>query len=80
MAGPQFVVSPQDVEKVWRAAQAIGNPLGLVQRFAGLGEAEQQAGIPTWAWIALAFGAGAVVGATFRPKVEDFLRNRGLSR
>ena len=76
MADPQFVVSPQDLQKVWAAAQAIGNPIALIQRAAGLGETEQRAGVPVWAWVAVAFGAGAVIGVQFGPKVRDFLRHR----
>jgi hypothetical protein len=76
----EFVVNPQDVERVWRAAQSIGNPIGIAKRFAGLGEAEQRAGVPSWAWLSLAVGVGVIVGMQLRPKVDDFLRNHGLSR
>lgn len=73
---PQIVVSPNDVQKVWRAAQAIGNPLSLAGRFAGLGEVEQQAGVPAWSWVALAFLVGGVVGMQVGPRLHDFLRRR----
>jgi len=71
---PQLVVSPADMQKVWRAAQSIGNPLVLAQRFAGLGADEQQAGVPTWSWAALAFLVGGVVGIQVAPRLHDFLR------
>jgi len=80
MAEPQLVVSPQDIEKILKGAKAIGNPMAIVQRFAGLGEAEQQAGIPSWAWLSLAVGVGVVVGMQLRPAVDDFLQNRGFRR
>lgn len=80
MAEPQFVVSPQDLHTLWRAASAIGNPLSLAQRMAGLGETEQRAGVPTWAWLLVAFGAGTLVGVQVGPHVRDFLRRRGSYR
>jgi hypothetical protein len=80
MADPQFVVSPQDVQKLWTAASSIGNPLSLAQRIAGLGETEQRAGVPTWAWIVVAVGVGAVAGVHFGPQITSFLRRRGSYR
>lgn len=80
MAAPQFVVSPQDLQTLWKAASGIGNPLSVAQRFAGLGQSEQRAGVPAWAWVAVAFGVGAVVGVQFGPKINDFLRRRGSYR
>jgi len=75
----EFVVNPNDIAKAWQAAQTIGSPGALVKRLAGLGQDEQRAGVPTWAWVALAFGVGAAVGIATRPRVADFLRNAGLS-
>jgi hypothetical protein len=61
-----FVMSPGDLEKIAGAAMKIDpNPLKLVGRSVGLGDAEMQAGIPSWAWIVLALGAGAVVGIKY---------------
>lgn len=58
----EFTASPSDVIRVVDTARKLeANPLHLAGRFLGLGQAEQRAGIPTWAWMALAFGAGAAV-------------------
>ena len=76
---PQLVMSPTDLGKIYRAASAIGNPVAIAGRFAGLGEAEQQAGIPSWAWIVLALGVGVVVGVQYGPELKglSFLRRNG---
>ena len=61
-----FVMSPADLEKIASAAMKIdANPLKLAGRAVGLGDAEMKAGVPTWAWIALALGAGAVLGIKY---------------
>lgn len=61
-----FVMSPSDLEKIAGAAMKIdANPLKLVGRAVGLGDAEMKAGIPAWAWVVLALGAGAVVGIKY---------------
>lgn len=61
-----FVMSPGDLEKIAGAAMKIdANPLKLAGRAVGLGDAEMKAGIPSWAWIVLALGAGAVVGIKY---------------
>lgn len=65
-----FVMSPADFEKVAGAAMRIdSNPLKLAGRTLGLGDAEMKAGVPTWAWIVLAIGAGAVVGIKYGPEL-----------
>lgn len=66
-----------DVQNAWGAAKALDpKPLRLVGRLAGLGSAELDAGVPTWAWITIAFGAGAAASLlyseTLRRKVGDF--------
>jgi hypothetical protein len=61
-----FVMSPADLEKVASAAMKIDpNPLKLAGRAVGLGDAEMKAGIPAWAWVVLALGAGAVLGIKY---------------
>ena len=56
----EFNVS--DLETVARAAQQIeGNPMRLAGRMMGLGDAEQDAGVPVWAWATIAFGVGLAV-------------------
>lgn len=69
-----FVMSPADLEKVAGAALRIDpNPLKLAGRSVGLGTAEMNAGIPTWAWIVLAVGGGLVVGIKYGPTLRDKL-------
>jgi hypothetical protein len=68
-----------DLQKAYGAAQALeARPLRLVGRLAGLGSSELDAGVPTWAWVAIAFGAGATVSVLYsdrlRRKVGDFFR------
>ncbi len=66
-----FVMSPADLGKVAEAAMKIdANPLKLVGRTLGLGDAEMKAGIPTWAWVTLALGAGAFVGVKYGPGIS----------
>jgi hypothetical protein len=61
-----FVMGPADLEKMAAAAMKIDpNPLKLAGRAIGLGSAEMQAGVPTWAWVTLALGAGAVLGIKY---------------
>jgi len=61
-----FVMSPGDLEKIAGAALKIDpNPLKLAGRAVGLGNAEMAAGIPVWAWVTLALGAGAVLGIKY---------------
>ena len=68
-----------DLQKAYGAAQALDpHPVRLVGRLAGLGSAELDAGVPTWAWVTIAFGAGAAVAVLYgddaRRKVGDFFR------
>jgi hypothetical protein len=77
---PQLVMSPSDLGKIYRAASAIGNPIAIAGRFAGLGEAEQRAGVPAWAWIAVALGIGVVVGMQYGPKLKSYAPNRQFLR
>ncbi len=68
-----------DLQKAYGAAQALeARPLRLVGRLAGLGSSELDAGVPTWAWVTIAFGAGAAASLlyseTLRRKVGDFFR------
>jgi len=58
-----------------QAARSIGDDLGgagaIVQRLAGLGGDEIDAGIPGWAYLALGLGAGAALAYIFRGKIEE---------
>lgn len=66
-----------DLQKAYAATRSLeARPLRLAGRLAGLGSAELDAGVPTWAWAAVAFGAGAAVallyGEPLRRKVGAF--------
>lgn len=71
---PQMVFSPADVERALGALKAAGNPLRVVGRIAGLGNAEMDAGVPAWGWALLSFGVGVFVGAQYWPRIQDQLR------
>lgn len=68
---PQFVVSPNDLERALGAVRGMGNPVRFVGRLAGLGQNEWNAGIPTWAWMTVAFGVGIYVGAAHLPTIQE---------
>jgi hypothetical protein len=64
-----------DVQKAWEGAKRIdANPLRLAGRLAGLGSSELEAGVPTWAWVAVAFGTGALLTALYGDKVTDKIK------
>lgn len=72
-------VSLGDLQRAYAATQALeARPLRLVGRLAGLGSAELDAGVPTWAWVTIAFGAGAAASLLYsdrlRRKVGDFFK------
>ena len=70
-----FVMSPGDLEKIAQAAMKIdANPLKLVGRSVGLGDAEMQAGVPAWAWVVLALGAGTVAGIKYGHHVTKLFK------
>lgn len=61
-----------DVQQAWAAARSLdANPVRLVGRLAGLGSDELDAGIPTWAWVVMAFGTGVVVTAVWGDDIAD---------
>jgi hypothetical protein len=69
-----FVVQPSDIQNFATAARAIdANPLRVAGRMAGLGAGELEAGIPTWAWVLVAFGAGAAAGIVLYPRLSKKL-------
>lgn len=69
-------VSLGDVQQAWGAVRRLdANPLRLAGRVAGLGSAELEAGIPTWAWVTVAFGAGALVAVMFGDRISDKVRS-----
>lgn len=51
-------------------------PLSFAGRLVGLGQQEQQVGVPKWAWLGIGLVAGASVAWVFRPDIERFVRRR----
>lgn len=68
---PQFVMSPDDLKNALGALRQIGDPTGLVYRLVGIGQTEREAGVPGWAWVAVALGTGLALGAVYGPWVKD---------
>lgn len=65
-----------DVQQAWAGAKRLdASPIRLAGRLAGLGSAELEAGVPTWAWIVVAFGAGAFATYMYGEKVHDRVRS-----
>lgn len=56
------------------ARQVEANPVSLAGRLLGLSSDEQQAGIPTWAWVTLAFAAGGYVAFRYGDEIKAKLR------
>ncbi len=69
-------VSLGDVQKAWTGVKSLdANPLRLAGRLAGLGSDELDAGVPTWAWVTVAFGAGALVAVMCGDKIYRKVRS-----
>lgn len=65
-------VTLNDVQQAWGAAKRLdANPMRLAGRLAGLGSEELEAGVPTWAWIVMAFGTGVVVTAVWGDDIVE---------
>lgn len=65
----------QDVAAAWQGAQKLeANPVKFAARLAGLGTSELEAGIPTWAWVTIAFGAGALATYLWSDTISDKIR------
>ena len=75
---PQMVFSPSDLGKALHLARQFGSPTVLPARLLGLGADEPR--VPTWAWMVIAFGTGALVSAAYWPKMRDFLEDWGVRR
>lgn len=70
----EFVATPGDVTRLAQAARQIdANPVRLAGRLLGLGADEQAAGVPGWAWLALAIGLGAYLGDRYGGEVRERL-------
>lgn len=69
-------VGLSDVTAAWAGAQKLEpSPLRLAGRLAGLGTAELDAGVPTWAWVTVAFGAGVLATCLWGDKISDKVRS-----
>ncbi len=69
-------VGLSDVMAAWNGAKKIdASPVRLVGRIAGLGSSELDAGVPTWAWLTVAFGAGVLVTCVWGDKISDRVRS-----
>lgn len=69
-------VSLGDVQQAWGAVRRFDpNPVRLAGRLAGLGSSELDAGIPTWAWVTVAFGAGALATIMLGDRISDKIRS-----
>lgn len=69
-------VGLSDVMNAYQAAKKIdANPVRLVGRIAGLGSSELDAGVPTWAWLTVAFGAGVLATAMWGGKITKKVRS-----
>jgi hypothetical protein len=66
-------VQPQDIGSMLGAVGAIKNPVGTALGFLGLSDSEQRAGVPTWAWMVVAFGVGTYVGMQYGDKLKRYL-------
>jgi hypothetical protein len=65
-----------DVQQAWGAVSKLDpRPLRLAGRLAGLGTTELDAGVPTWAWVTVAFGAGALAAIVFGDRISDKVRS-----
>jgi len=68
-------ISLGDVQQAWAGAKRLDtNPFRLAGRLAGLGSTELEAGVPTWAWVVMAFGTGAVLATLYGNKVTSKLK------
>jgi hypothetical protein len=52
------------------------NPLRLIGRIAGLGDAQMDAGVPKWSWLGIGLVAGATVVWVWGDQAKAFLRRR----
>jgi hypothetical protein len=70
-----FVVSPSDLERTLASVRGVEpNPFKVAARLAGLGDAEVKAGVPAWAWVAVALAGGVALGFYYGPRVSKKLR------
>lgn len=74
----EFTASPSDLIRAVEAARQIdANPVTLAGKLLGLGADEQEAGIPSWAWMTVALGLGIYLGFRYGPQVRQKLRVDG---
>jgi hypothetical protein len=71
----EFTASPSDLIRAVQAAREIdANPVTLAGKLIGLGADEQEAGIPSWAWMTVALGLGLYLGVRYGTEVRQKLR------
>lgn len=74
----EFTASPSDLIRAVQAAREIdANPVTLAGKLVGLGAEEQEAGIPSWAWMTVALGLGVYLGVRYGDEVRQKLRRLG---
>ena len=73
MPMPQVVMGIDDLERAIGVVKDLKDPLGALFRFAGLSATEQRAGVPVWAWAAVALGAGLYIGVQHGPEIKHKL-------
>lgn len=68
-------ISLGDLQQAWAGAKKLdASPFRLAGRLAGLGSSELEAGVPTWAWVVMAFGTGALLASLYGDKVTSKLK------
>lgn len=74
----EFTASPSDLIRAVQAAREIdANPVTLAGKLVGLGAEEQDAGIPSWAWMTVALGLGIYLGVRYGEQVRQKLQRAG---
>lgn len=68
--------SVSDFNAALQIANQLGgvHPVALAGRMLGMSPEERQAGVPAWAWVAVAFVGGAAVAWWAGPKLERWIR------
>lgn len=61
-------VQPQDLQNILSGMGAVENPKGTALSMLGFSPEDQRVGVPTWAWMVLAMGAGIYIGARVSKK------------
>lgn len=62
------------------AQKMDGDPLSLVGRIIGMSPDETRVGVPAWAWVTVALGAGAYLGWRYGDQVTEKLLRKKSAR